>query len=113
MKCLLSCFAVALLLGASIAQADRWVSGYLRSDGTYVNGYWRSEPDGLFYNNYSTYGNINPYTGSLGTRRTPSVGGWGYSSGYLTAPRYYPTYPAYPTYPSYRSYQYRSFFYDW
>jgi hypothetical protein len=47
--------------------ADVWVNGYQRSDGTYVKGHWRSDPDGNFWNNYSTKGNINPYTGKEGT----------------------------------------------
>lgn len=45
-----------------------WVNGYVRSDGTYVKGHWRSSPDNSFYNNWSTLGNINPYTGEYGTR---------------------------------------------
>jgi len=48
--------------------SDVWVNGYFRADGTYVPGYWRSAPDGNLWNNFSTWGNINPYTGELGTR---------------------------------------------
>lgn len=48
--------------------ADVWVEGYYKDDGTYVQGHWRSDPDGNFWNNYSTKGNINPYTGEVGTR---------------------------------------------
>ncbi|MGG2114149.1 hypothetical protein OCI51_25895 (plasmid) [Lysinibacillus capsici] len=28
-----------------------WVDGYTRSDGTYVKGHWRSNPDGITSNN--------------------------------------------------------------
>jgi hypothetical protein len=49
-----------------IASADTWVKGYFRKDGTYVNGHYRSDPDGYFWNNYSSYGNVNPYTGEKG-----------------------------------------------
>jgi hypothetical protein len=38
------------------------VRGYYRSNGTYVSPHMRSNPDGNFYNNWSTVGNINPYT---------------------------------------------------
>jgi len=30
-----------------------WVNGYYRSDGTYVNGYWRTNPDGDPSNNFN------------------------------------------------------------
>ena len=58
--------AAALLIAApSPAWADQYVSGYYRSDGTYVQPYWRSDPDGNPYNNYSFPGNLNPYTGTI------------------------------------------------
>lgn len=47
------------------------VRGYVRKDGTYVAPHHRSAPDGNFQNNWSTSGNINPYTGVEGTRVTP------------------------------------------
>mgnify|MGYP003392800953 CR=1 FL=1 len=52
-----------------------WVSGYTRSDGTYVNSYYRSDPNGTVTDNYSYKGNYNPYTGQEGTnyyRHSPS-----------------------------------------
>jgi len=36
-----------------------------------VQPHYRSAPDGNFYNNWSTKGNVNPYTGVPGTRVTP------------------------------------------
>jgi len=45
------------------------VRGYFRKDGTYVAPHYRSSPDGIFSNNWSTYGNVNPYTGAHGTKR--------------------------------------------
>ncbi len=48
-----------------------YVKGYDREDGTYVRPHYRSAPDGNFYNNWSTKGNINPYTGKPGTKVTP------------------------------------------
>lgn len=45
------------------------VRGYFRKDGTYVAGYKRTAPDGNFNNNWSTQGNINPYTGQVGTKK--------------------------------------------
>lgn len=45
------------------------VRAYRRSDGTYVRGHYRSRPDGDRRNNWSTYPNVNPYTGKQGSRR--------------------------------------------
>jgi hypothetical protein len=45
------------------------VRGYFRKDGTCVRPHYRSYPDGNPYNNWSTYPNINPYTGKQGTKR--------------------------------------------
>src|SRR5579871_3472722 len=60
----------ALILSfALVTQADARgavsVQGYTRRDGTYVQPYMRSAPDGNPYNNYSFPGNINPYTGKV------------------------------------------------
>ncbi|MBD8847074.1 hypothetical protein [Priestia megaterium] len=73
---------VFLVFGATIqAQADVSVRGYYRKDGTYVRPHMRSDPDGNFNNNWSTKGNINPYTGEEGTKTSPSDGG-SYDSSY-------------------------------
>jgi len=51
------------------ASAQEYVHGYYRSNGTYVAPYYRSEPDGTVTDNYSYEGNVNPYTGEVGTNR--------------------------------------------
>lgn len=67
-----------LVMCATTVFADEYVSGYTRSDGTYVAPHYRSSSDNSYNNNYSTRGNINPYTGQRGTNsptyndRTPS-----------------------------------------
>jgi hypothetical protein len=43
------------------------VRGYHRSNGTYVQPHYRSNPDGNPYNNWSFPGNTNPYTGKVAT----------------------------------------------
>lgn len=60
---------VLLLALPVLAHADEYVHGYTRGDGTYVGGYERSSPDGTTANNFSHYGNVNPYTGEIGDRR--------------------------------------------
>jgi len=61
-----------LLIGASLIQggvsAQVSVRGYVRRDGTYVAPHMRSSPDSYKFNNYSTKGNVNPYTGAVGTK---------------------------------------------
>jgi hypothetical protein len=60
--------ALALVLGwLTVAQAQVWVDPYVRKDGTYVGGHYRSRPDNNPNNNWSYPGNVNPYTGRQGT----------------------------------------------
>lgn len=112
MKRLLMSIALLSFSGTAIAQSSVYVPGYVRSDGKYVQGHYRSAPDGNPYNNYSTRGNINPYTGRVGTRNpyTPSPSPYGgalyqrysnpYSSG--TSSSYQSPYSTYaPPSPSY------------
>jgi hypothetical protein len=77
-------FGVALLLSAAApVMADTYVNGYTRSNGTYVAPHMRSDPDGNPYNNWSTKGNVNPYTGQEGTKNPYSTGnGNGFGSSY-------------------------------
>ena len=83
----------------TFAQSQVWVNGYTRSNGTYVQGYYRTAPDYTINNNWSTVGNVNPHTGKAGTvSRSTS-----YNSTYYTAPTYTPTYttPTYYSSPTY------------
>lgn len=59
--------AVALLSATAAFARDVHVDGYYRSNGTYVQPHTRTAPDSNPYNNYSTRGNTNPYTGQAGT----------------------------------------------
>lgn len=52
---------------SSYGSHDTTVSGYTRSNGTYVESYHRSSPNGTQTDNYSSIGNTNPYTGQEGT----------------------------------------------
>jgi hypothetical protein len=86
MKRLMTIMVVLVVVLATTLTADAAVRvrGYFRSNGTYVQPHYRSNPDGNFYNNWSTYPNVNPYTGSTGTRLTPSNS----SSYYYSMPSY-------------------------
>ena len=62
---------LALLVSLSMsATAQTYVEPYIRKDGTFVQGHWRSSPDNSPYNNYSYPGNTNPYTGRTATGKT-------------------------------------------
>lgn len=56
----------ALLLLPHIAMANQHVRGYTKANGTYVQPYTRSSPNSTKSDNYSTQGNVNPYTGQRG-----------------------------------------------
>lgn len=58
----------------SIYAQDVHVRAYTRSDGTQVQAHYRSAPDGNFDNNWSTLGNVNPYTGEPGTLTSQHTG---------------------------------------
>ena len=60
--------AIFVVFSLSPVFADTWVNGYYKSNGTYVQGHYRSSPDSYRNNNWSTSGNTNPYTGKSGTR---------------------------------------------
>ena len=65
MRAFLASLALVVLLQG--AAADTYVRGHTRSDGTYVQPHYRTSPDGNPFNNYSSRGNTNPYTGQPGT----------------------------------------------
>ena len=62
------CLLTLSLLVPALADAATRVRGYYRKNGTYVAPHYRSNPDGNPYNNWSTRGNVNPYTGAIGTK---------------------------------------------
>jgi len=113
MKKLIALSIVLFTAFSSFAQT--YVSGYTRSNGKYVEPYYRSSPNSTKLDNYSTLGNINPFTGSIGTKTYSDFNNYGntYSNfNNYSLPSTYPTYsyPSYNTYsiPSYNSYSFPS-----
>lgn len=53
-------------LFSATALADEYVNGYTRSDGRYVQGHYKTEANDRRWDNYSSQGNTNPYTGERG-----------------------------------------------
>jgi hypothetical protein len=61
-------FVVCVALAApALSQSSHYVRGYVRKDGTYVSPHYQTNPDSSVQNNWSTRGNVNPYTGKVGT----------------------------------------------
>ena len=91
-------FFIAFLFAAanSFAQTSTYVSGYTSSNGTNVQGYYRTTPNTTRNDNYSTVGNVNPYTGTSGTKPADSyyVAPSTYSASSYGTSTYYST----PTY---------------
>jgi hypothetical protein len=59
--------ACLLVASPALAQSSHYVSGYVTKNGTYVAPHYQTNPDSTKLNNWSTQGNINPYTGKAGT----------------------------------------------
>ena len=60
-----------------------YVNGYTKSNGTYVQGHYRSSQNSTNHDNYSTSGNYDPYTGSAGSRaKDYSTEVYNYGSGH-------------------------------
>lgn len=55
-----------MALNVGQADASTRVSGYTTKRGTYVQPYYRSNSNSVKYDNYSSKGNYNPYTGKKG-----------------------------------------------
>ncbi|WP_181126440.1 hypothetical protein [Xanthomonas arboricola] len=59
--------AIVVALASASVCAQTRVNGYYRADGTYVQPHYRSAANSTTLDNYSTRGNVNPYTGKIGT----------------------------------------------
>lgn len=51
---------------------NHFVSGYRKQNGTYVSGHYRTINDDSFWNNWSSHGNVNPYTNRVGSHNPPT-----------------------------------------
>jgi hypothetical protein len=58
-----------VLRKGSTHYGDIHVQGYTRKSGTSVRSYWRTGRNLTKADNYSTKGNVNPYTGKRGTKQ--------------------------------------------
>lgn len=65
----LTVLMIALLISPAAFARDKRVRGYRKKNGAVVQPYHRSEADSTVNNNYSTQGNVNPYTGKSGRKK--------------------------------------------
>lgn len=68
MKRLLIPAAIILVAAPALAQSSHSVRGYVRRDGTYVAPHMQTNPNNSRLDNWSTKGNVNPYTGVEGSK---------------------------------------------
>jgi hypothetical protein len=56
------------LYGTGSNPNSHYVQPHTNSNGTYTSGHYQTNPNSTQLDNYGTRGNVNPYTGSVGTR---------------------------------------------
>ena len=59
---------VVLVMVTGTASAQTYQRPYVDKNGRYSDGGYRSKPNGTQLDNYSTKGNVNPYSGKRGNR---------------------------------------------
>lgn len=64
----ISAAVLGMLLAFGASAADTYTKGYVKKDGTYVQGHYKTKANNTKTDNYSTKGNTNPYTGKKGTK---------------------------------------------
>lgn len=67
-KILITFLLFMFLFTPQYSMAANKVKGYYKKNGTYVQPYQRSKSNESKLDNYSTKGNINPYTGKKGNQ---------------------------------------------
>jgi len=88
MKKIVFMAALAMVATAALAQGSHYRSGYVTRNGTYVAPSYATNPNSSRFDNYSTRGNVNPYSGRVGT---------------VDPYRSAPSYPSYSSPPPYQS----------
>lgn len=68
MKKMILTLAMTLIGVVVFSQNVTHVNGYYKSNGTYVQGHYRTVQNNTVRDNFSTYPNVNPYTGTVGTK---------------------------------------------
>jgi hypothetical protein len=56
------------LNGTGSNPSSHYVAPHITSQGSTVQGHYQTNPNSTQLDNYGTRGNLNPYTGTIGTR---------------------------------------------
>lgn len=68
--------------GYGVNPNSTYQNGYVKDNGTYVQGHFKTQSNSTNLDNYSTRPNVNPYNGNSGTRAQDySSGAYNYGSG--------------------------------
>jgi hypothetical protein len=84
---LFAAFAAAPLVAQ--AQSTYYVSPYVKSDGTLVQGHMKTTPNAHRYDNLNAMGSTNPYTGKAGTQRNEWSNPPAYNKSYSNGSQYH------------------------
>jgi hypothetical protein len=81
MALVLSTYAVSAanaqtLYGTGSNPDSHYVAPHVTSQGNYVQGHYRTNPNQTTTDNYSAPGNYNPHTGRVGGQRGSRYGNW-------------------------------------
>jgi len=90
MKNFLFVLAFLFISVLTYSQSQTYVSGYFKSDGTYVQGHYRQTPNSTNHDNWSTKQQSNPYTGQSGSRAqdySPNANNYGLGKTIYTGPQ--------------------------
>lgn len=71
-NCFILNLFIFIIFYCSVAFAVVHVKGYTKKNGTYVAPHYRSSPNKTTRDNWSTKGNVNPYTGKKGSKSITS-----------------------------------------
>lgn len=63
---ILIAFITIFSFATLFAQSNVYVNGYYKKNGTYIQPHFKTAPNSSMFDNYSTKGNFNPYTGKPG-----------------------------------------------
>lgn len=66
MKKILLAILLTVFIVPTVDARDVRVNGYYKTDGTYTQPHYRTSPNNTQSDNWSTFGNSNPYTGQPG-----------------------------------------------
>ena len=66
MRIFLVCIALIILTDCAVA--DVRVKSHIRKNGSYVSEHYRTKQNKSKFDNYSSFGRINPHTGKFGTK---------------------------------------------